>query len=125
LRPGFSFDFGITDLLGCAPGVIDTMDQQPFSKRSICTILLGMMLLSFGCQGGQKVAGSTKAFPEKTGFVERQIKVDGQTKTVWVFLPDDYTPKRLYPAILFLHGLFEKRERQAATQMCWRPAWRR
>ena len=61
-----------------------------------------------GCQSGTQVAQSTKAFPQKTGFIERHVVVDGFVRPVWVFLPPDYDPNRLYPAILFLHGLFEQ-----------------
>src|SRR5262249_53964049 len=41
------------------------------------------------------------------GFIEQNVTVDGQSHTVWVFVPKDYRPGVKYPAILFLHGLFE------------------
>jgi predicted peptidase len=67
------------------------------------------MLLLLGCGGnGGAVAVSTEHFPQKTGFIERKISLDGQDRTVWVFIPPDYHPSRLYPTVLFLHGLFEK-----------------
>jgi predicted peptidase len=68
------------------------------------TLLLALLT---GCKGST-VARSTQEFPEQTGFVQRQIQVDGQTKSVWVFIPHNYTSHRLQPAILFLHGLFEQ-----------------
>jgi predicted peptidase len=72
-------------------------------------ILLGLLpLLAAGGCSGAHVAASTKTFPEKTGFVQRPILVDGVSTNVWVFVPPDYTPNRMYPAILFLHGLFEQ-----------------
>src|SRR3954453_6426071 len=64
-------------------------------------------LLAAGCSGAP-VAASTKGFPEKTGFVQRSVVVDGVTTNVWVFVPPDYSPNKMYPAILFLHGLFEQ-----------------
>jgi len=64
-------------------------------------------LLAAGCSGAH-VAASTKGFPEKTGFVQRSVVVDGVTTNVWVFVPPDYSPNKMYPAILFLHGLFEQ-----------------
>jgi len=66
------------------------------------------MAVLAGCQSGANVAQSTKEFPKKTGFIERHVVVDGFIRPVWVFLPPDYNPNKLYPAILFLHGLFEQ-----------------
>jgi len=77
--------------------------------RYLACSVLAIVLLS-GCQSGKEVAQSTGHFKkQKTGFVERKVTVDGVTHSVWVFVPSDYNykPKQLYPAILFLHGLFE------------------
>jgi len=84
-------------------------DFIPARRREFCRIagMLALLLAIAGCKGGG-VASSTKAFPEETGFVRRQIKVDGETKVVWVFVPPGYKGDRMYPAILFLHGLFEQ-----------------
>jgi predicted peptidase len=59
-----------------------------------------------GCQGSM-VASSTNDFPLNTGFTQREITVDGQSHIVWVFVPKNYRPDYKYPAVLFLHGLFE------------------
>jgi predicted peptidase len=61
-----------------------------------------------GCAGGSHVAKSTREYPQETGFVQRQVKVDGQVQTVWVFVPTGYNLNTMYPTILFLHGLFEQ-----------------
>lgn len=53
------------------------------------------------------VATSTNEFPQNTGFVQRTINVDGQPHVLWVFVPKNYRPENHYPAVLFLHGLFE------------------
>jgi predicted peptidase len=72
-------------------------------------MLFGLVSAVMGCGGnGKTVATSTEYFPQKTGFIERKINVDGQERTVWVFIPPDYHPNTLYPTVLFLHGLFEK-----------------
>jgi predicted peptidase len=72
-------------------------------------VLLGLIGLLAGCSGnGSSVAHSTEHFPVQTGFVEHHVTVDGQPKTVWVFVPPKFDPNRIYPAILFLHGLFEQ-----------------
>jgi predicted peptidase len=71
-------------------------------------LFFGLLIVAAGCGGnGSSVAHSTKHFPQQTGFVHRDVKVDGEVKSVWVFVPPNYDPNRVYPAILFLHGLFE------------------
>lgn len=72
------------------------------------TILLSWLLLIVGggCQGAM-VASSTDQFPDRTGFLQRELVVDGQSHVVWVFVPKNYRPNYRYPAVLFLHGLFE------------------
>jgi predicted peptidase len=69
--------------------------------------LLFISLLAGGCGSGAGVVRSTRNFPQGTGFTKHRIVVDGQQRTVWVFVPKDYSPQRRYPAVLFLHGLFE------------------
>jgi predicted peptidase len=65
-----------------------------------------LMLLAGGCTG-TRVVRSTSEFPTGTGFSRHDFVFRGQTETVWVFLPRNYDAKKKYPAILFLHGLFE------------------
>jgi predicted peptidase len=78
-------------------------------RISHATSLVLLLAVLAGCGGnGGAVAGSTGHFPEKTGFVERQLKLDGQERTYWVFVPPNYERNRMYPGVLFLHGLFEK-----------------
>lgn len=77
-------------------------------RAGAAIVLFTLICLVSGCQSGSHVASSTKSFPAKTGFVERHIVVDGFVRPVWVFLPPDYNPNRMYPAILFLHGIFEQ-----------------
>lgn len=64
------------------------------------------MILLSGCKGSH-IPHATETFPEQTGFVQLPVKYDGGSRNVWVFIPADYQPGKLYPAILFLHGLFE------------------
>jgi dienelactone hydrolase len=66
------------------------------------------LLLAGGCQSGTAVVNSTDRFPDGTGFVPGQVTVDGEQRPVWVFVPRNYHPGTKYPAILFLHGLWEK-----------------
>lgn len=83
-------------------------DFATTSRRFVAPLICLALLLLTGCAGGRAVAQSTERFPQKTGFIQRQINVNGQTRTSWVFLPPDYSPYKTYPAILFLHGLFEQ-----------------
>ena len=76
-------------------------------RRSLALTLV-LLLLTTGCQSGAKIASSTRKYQGKTGFVERKVVVDGFIRPVWVFIPPSYDPNNLYPAILFLHGLFEQ-----------------
>jgi pimeloyl-ACP methyl ester carboxylesterase len=71
----------------------------------ISIALLGLCIVN-GCTGTH-VAHSTQEFPTNTGFIKTQITTDDEPHTVWVFIPKNYKPSNRYPAILFLHGLFE------------------
>jgi predicted peptidase len=74
-----------------------------------CTRLLGILgfvALCCGCHSSA-VVRSTQTFEPGTGFAEHQITVDGEPRTLWVFVPRKYQSTQRYPAILFLHGLFE------------------
>src|SRR5262245_17024374 len=71
-------------------------------------IVLTAMLLAcgFGC-AGQSVAISTGHFPVARGFRMHEFHLDCKAHALCIFVPRDYTPARRYPAILFLHGIFE------------------
>jgi predicted peptidase len=74
-------------------------------------LLLAVVPLLGGCQGAM-VASSTNEFPEHTGFTQRIITIEGQQHVVWVFVPKNYRPDAKFPAVLFLHGLFESGDGQ-------------
>lgn len=67
--------------------------------------LLASMILC-GCGGGG-ILRSTTDFPSGRGFVSHEITVDGRTHQLWMFIPESYDGESRYPAIVFLHGLFE------------------
>ena len=52
-------------------------------------------------------------FPAGTGFVRHEFQFEGKPRTLWVFLPRNYSPDRKFPAIVFLHGLFEAGDGEA------------
>jgi predicted peptidase len=44
----------------------------------------------------------------QTGFLDRNIAVAGTEYKYQVFVPDNWTPKKIWPVILFLHGAGER-----------------
>jgi predicted peptidase len=53
-------------------------------------------------------AGTPESAAVQTGFLDRQLVVDGETYRYQVFVPADYTPSRRWPMLLFLHGSGER-----------------
>ena len=43
-----------------------------------------------------------------TGFVDTTIELHGETYKYVVYVPDDYTPQRTWPAVLYMHGAGER-----------------
>src|SRR5919198_2771387 len=43
-----------------------------------------------------------------TGFLNRTVTVGATTYRYQVYVPSDYTPKKRWPVILFLHGIGER-----------------
>jgi predicted peptidase len=78
-------------------------------SRFVCSLWLIIALAGFGCKG-DAIVHSTARFPQGTGFVREKFTLDGKPRTLWVFLPKDYSADRKFPAVLFLHGLFEAGE---------------
>ena len=74
--------------------------------RNLIGFWLAVVLAGLGCRGAS-VVHSTGRFPIGTGFVQRQFEFDGTPQTLWVFLPKNYSADRKFPAVVFLHGLFE------------------
>ena len=44
----------------------------------------------------------------ETGFLDRTITLEGVTYKYQVFVPDNWTPKKKWPVVLFLHGSGER-----------------
>jgi poly(3-hydroxybutyrate) depolymerase len=51
---------------------------------------------------------SARSRQQDTGFLNRKILFGGATYKYVVYLPEDWTPKRKWPVILFLHGSGER-----------------
>lgn len=63
-----------------------------------------MALLAGLCACGSGGADSQM----ETGFLDRTLTVDGESRRYQVFVPADYVPTRRWPVILFLHGSGER-----------------
>jgi predicted peptidase len=53
---------------------------------------------------------STQSKPRDTGFLDRSVTLQGTTYRYQVFVPGDWTPRKKWPVILFLHGSGERGE---------------
>jgi predicted peptidase len=78
---------------------------RPAAYRLIATII-PLAALTVGC-AGLHVSEATARFPHDRGFVRHQMVLDGHLRDLWMFIPKDYSPSKKWPAIVFLHGLFE------------------
>ena len=67
-------------------------------------LLAALILLGFA------IAANAKSREEKTGFSERTITDGGAGFRYKVFIPANWTPKKKWPVILFLHGAGERGE---------------
>src|SRR3954464_5180193 len=82
-------------------------ERGPICFSHFCTKLTVLLMLGgVGCRS-DSVAQSTRAFAPGRGFVQCQMTFDGKPRPLWVFLPNEYSPDEKFPAIVFLHGLFE------------------
>jgi predicted peptidase len=78
------------------------------AKRFVLALVSAVALFHImGCVSGASVQRTTQKFPQGTGFVTRTVIVDQSERKFAVFIPRDYSPGKKYPAIVFLHGLFE------------------
>src|SRR5258706_9780964 len=83
-------------------------EEMRVAKRAVVALLVALALFHImGCVSGASVQRTTKEFPQGTGFQTRIVTVDQQERKFAVFVPRDYSPRKKYPTIVFLHGLFE------------------
>ena len=67
-------------------------------------LLLCVSLLAFALPLASRGSAATPA----TGFLDRTLKLHGETYKYQVFLPDNWNPKQKWPIIMFLHGYGER-----------------
>src|SRR2546421_4676637 len=77
-------------------------------RRRFCatSLIAAACLLLAGC-GSINIAHSTHGFPDGTGFAKHKLIVEGKSQSLYVFVPRNYDPHKKYPALIYLHGLFE------------------
>ena len=59
---------------------------------------------------GMVSAGSSVAAGRETGFLNRTVKLNGQTYRYQVYVPSEWNKRKKWPVILFLHGAGERGE---------------
>jgi predicted peptidase len=72
------------------------------SRRSLATAFLFMLAAAW------LAAAPSYAKKTETGFLDRTVTVAGTAYRYQVFLPDNWTSKKVWPVILFLHGAGER-----------------
>src|SRR6266704_1344618 len=78
------------------------------ARQSVVALLIAFALFHImGCVSGASVHRTTQDFPQGTGFATRTVTVDNKERKFAVFIPRDYSAKKKYPTIVFLHGFFE------------------
>ncbi|HEX8340195.1 MAG TPA: prolyl oligopeptidase family serine peptidase [Tepidisphaeraceae bacterium] len=61
-----------------------------------------------GCMALATVGCSSDGDKKFGGFKEQTFNYGGEERRYAVYAPSNYDPKKAYPAVLFMHGLFEK-----------------
>jgi predicted peptidase len=77
--------------------------RTPPVRLFILTLLLAPIA---GCANTSFLPDAVSQSRPGTGFQTQSAFLNGHEKKFTVYLPDDYTPGRRYPTILFLHGVF-------------------
>ena len=67
-----------------------------------------VIILMAGCTTttGSDMVAQSAGIP--TGFIDKTLEVDGETRRFVVYVPREYDPSREWPLILFLHGAGER-----------------
>lgn len=74
-------------------------------SRWITVVCAGMALLAAcAAEAPREAATATTA----TGFLDKNVAVDGQTRRYALYVPEDYSPEKAWPLIVFLHGSGER-----------------
>src|SRR5258708_22748023 len=63
-----------------------------------------VLLFVFALVGATLAVGPARAKKAETGFLDRTVTVAGTGYKDQVFVPDNWTSKKKWPVVLFLHG---------------------
>jgi predicted peptidase len=61
-----------------------------------------------GCSTIHGKESLVKSDAVATGFINKTMKIDGKERRYVVYVPNNYTPKKQWPLVLFLHGSGER-----------------
>jgi predicted peptidase len=67
-----------------------------------------LLILMSSLSAALLAANPVLAQKKETGFLDRSVTVLGISYKYQVFVPDNWTPKKIWPVILFLHGAGER-----------------
>jgi predicted peptidase len=79
-------------------------------RRCFVRIPVGrlVLLFVFALVGATLAVGPARAKKAETGFLDRTVTVAGTVYKYQVFVPDNWTSKKKWPVVLFLHGAGER-----------------
>ena len=70
------------------------------------TLVSFCMVAMAGC-GHLDMDGANSRAPKGTGFMVKELSVDGETRKYGLFVPHDYSAGKPTPVIMFLHGVLQ------------------
>ncbi len=79
--------------------------------RVVASLILitGCVVLACGCHNAWRDSGGERMSAKvETGFVAKEIELDGKSYKYMVYVPEDYDAGKSWPAILFMHGAGER-----------------
>ena len=83
------------------------MPDWPYVKRSSPLTMRREIIIIFLSVFGLLSGQVSYAQKHETGFLDRSVALSGDPYRFQVYLPPDYTRKKKWPVILFLHGTGE------------------
>lgn len=78
-------------------------------RKSLPMLMVSLLVVcSLGCATAPKKPAAPAAAGYAPGVVKKTMTVNGVERTYAVYVPADYTPKKAWPLIMFLHGAGER-----------------
>src|SRR5216684_3516712 len=70
------------------------------------TLAMFCLFTMAGC-GHLDMDGANLRAPKGTGFMVKELNIDGETRKYGLFVPHDYSAGKPTPVIVFLHGVLQ------------------